>query len=165
MLRRAILLKSGKEDDNADSGAETAGSDCSKMSSPSSDLPAVPLREALLMTVHLLANPGDSLLLQHTLDRLLQWVWPGLRLFHVSERACPLRGHSPSYSRPEVGYPSLAVTLFLHESYGEERILQALDFLQRPPWQYHHTESWAGRGGRGPLHRRRPAAALPPAQL
>ncbi|KAJ8280353.1 hypothetical protein GJAV_G00053540 [Gymnothorax javanicus] len=147
MIRRAIMLNGGKEDDNADSGAETAGSDCSKISSPSSDPGAFPLAEPLLMTVHLLANPGDSLLLQHTLDRLLQWVWPGLRLFHVSERACSLQDHSLSYPRLEVGYPSLAVTLFLHESYGKERILQVLDFLQRPPWQYHHTESWTGQGG------------------
>ncbi|XP_064159414.1 protein FAM124B isoform X1 [Anguilla rostrata] len=144
MLRRAILLKSVKDDDNADSGAETAGSDCSKMSSLGSDLLAAPPIEPL-MTVHLLANPGDSLLLQHTLDRLLQWLWPGLRLFHVSERACALRDPSHSHPRPGAGYPSLAVTLFLHESYGEERILQALDFLQRPPWQYHHTEGGGAR--------------------
>lgn len=40
-----------------------------------------------------------------------------------------------------LGYPSLAITLFLHEVYGEERILKALDYFQHPPWQYHHTES------------------------
>ncbi|KAJ8256271.1 hypothetical protein COCON_G00184230 [Conger conger] len=139
MLRRAVLQKTGKEDDNGDSGAETAGSDCSKMSSPRSDLGAGPLSDTLVMTVHLLANPGDSLLLQHSLDGLLQWVWPGLRLFQVSERLCPLRDPAPR------GHPSLAVTLFLQEGRGEGRgegrVLRALDLLQRPPWRYHHSES------------------------
>lgn len=89
------------------------------------------------MTVHLLANPGASLLLQHTLDQLLQGAWPGLRIFHVSERACRLRDPAPA----SPGQPSLAVTLFLHEARGEERIQRALDLLQRPPWRFHHSES------------------------
>uniref|UniRef100_A0A3Q0RKJ2 Family with sequence similarity 124B n=1 Tax=Amphilophus citrinellus TaxID=61819 RepID=A0A3Q0RKJ2_AMPCI len=91
------------------------------------------------MHLHLLANPGDSLLLQHTLDRLLRWLCPSLRIFHVSERASPFR----TYPR----YPSLAITFFLHEAYGEERILKVLDFFQRPPWHYHHTESCGSRTG------------------
>jgi len=41
----------------------------------------------------------------------------------------------------------LAITFFLHEAYGEERILKVLDFFQRPPWQYHHTESCGSRTG------------------
>uniref|UniRef100_A0A3Q4GPL4 Family with sequence similarity 124B n=1 Tax=Neolamprologus brichardi TaxID=32507 RepID=A0A3Q4GPL4_NEOBR len=90
-------------------------------------------QQLLLMHLHLLANPGDSLLLQHTLDRLLRWLCPSLRIFHVSERASPFR----TYPR----YPSVAITFFLHEAYGEERILKVLDFFQRPPWHYHHTES------------------------
>ncbi|XP_060731265.1 protein FAM124B isoform X2 [Tachysurus vachellii] len=98
-------------------------------------------RDPLPVAIHLLANPGDSLLLQHTLDRLLDWVCPGLRLFHVSERACPVREYTRAHLCPPASYPSLAVTFFLHESYGEERILRVLDFLQRPPWQYHHTEN------------------------
>uniref|UniRef100_A0A3B4G2F7 Family with sequence similarity 124B n=1 Tax=Pundamilia nyererei TaxID=303518 RepID=A0A3B4G2F7_9CICH len=84
-------------------------------------------QQLLLMHLHLLANPGDSLLLQHTLDRLLRWLCPSLRIFHVSERASPFR----TYSR--LCYPSLAITFFLHEAYGEERILKVLDFFQRPP--------------------------------
>ncbi|KAJ0063515.1 hypothetical protein NL108_002742, partial [Boleophthalmus pectinirostris] len=44
-------------------------------------------------------------------------------------------------------YPSVAITFFLHEAYGEERILKVLDFLQHPPWQYHHTESCGSRTG------------------
>uniref|UniRef100_A0A3Q3Q3S4 FAM124 domain-containing protein n=1 Tax=Monopterus albus TaxID=43700 RepID=A0A3Q3Q3S4_MONAL len=88
-------------------------------------------------------HPGDSLLLQHTLDRLLRWLCPSLRIFHVSERAspfslCPMPGKC---------YPSLAITFFLHEAYGEERILKVLDFFQRPPWQYHHTENCSNRTG------------------
>ncbi|XP_010871490.2 protein FAM124B [Esox lucius] len=146
MLRRSIIFN-GTDDENMDSGAETAESDCSKMSSSSSELVAGLAPEHPLMSMHLLANPGDSLLLQHTLDRLLRWVCPSLRLFHVSERACPLRDYSRSRPWPVAGYPSLAVTVFLHEAYGEERILRVLDFLQRPPWRYHHTESCGGRAG------------------
>ncbi|XP_046733186.1 protein FAM124B isoform X4 [Silurus meridionalis] len=113
--------------------------DCSKMSCSSIDL--MTPRDPLPVAMHLLANPGDSLLLQHTLDRLLEWVCPGLRLFHVSERACPVREYTRAHVCPSTSYPSLAVIFFLHESYGEERILRVLDFLQRPPWQYHHTEN------------------------
>ncbi|XP_038123910.1 protein FAM124B isoform X2 [Cyprinodon tularosa] len=103
-------------------------------------------RQPLLpIHLHLLANPGDSLLLQQTLDRLLRWLCPSLRIFHVSERASPFR--VPSRICPVAGYPSLAITFFLHEAYGEERILKVLDFFQRPPWQYHHTESCGSRAG------------------
>ncbi|KAK6297061.1 hypothetical protein J4Q44_G00332030 [Coregonus suidteri] len=128
------------------------------MSSTSSELLASRAQEPLMMSMHLLANPGDSLLLQHTLDRLLRWVCPSLRLFHVSERACPLRDYARSRLYLVAGYPSLAVTVFLHEAYGEERILRVLDFLQRPPWQYHHTESCSGRTGG--IHITSPANAL-----
>ncbi|XP_062844044.1 protein FAM124B [Trichomycterus rosablanca] len=138
MLRRPYIFSKSVEDENTDSGAETAGSDCSKMSRSSIDL--MP-HDPPLVAMHLLANPGDSLLLQHTLDCLLEWVCPGLRLFHVSERACPVRETTRAHLCPPAGYPSLAVTLFLHESCGEERILRVLDFLQRPPWQYHHSEN------------------------
>uniref|UniRef100_A0A3B4T280 Family with sequence similarity 124B n=1 Tax=Seriola dumerili TaxID=41447 RepID=A0A3B4T280_SERDU len=88
------------------------------------------------MNLHLLANPGDSLLLQHTLDRLLCWLCPSLRIFHVSERASPFRSytHLCPISGKDPCYPSLAITFFLHEAYGEERILKVLDFFQRPPW-------------------------------
>lgn len=99
----------------------------------------------LLMNLHLLANPGDSLLLQQTLDRVLRWLCPSLRIFHVSERASPYRSYTPLC--PVAGYPSLAITFFLHEAYGEERILKVLDFFQHPPWQYHHTESSGSRTG------------------
>lgn len=131
------------------------------------------------MNLHLLAEPGDSLLLQHTLDHLLRWLYPSLRVFHVSERASPLRtptrtcpvagtgrlgavlrifstpfplNHPSSvfvslvkmFSVTASGYPSLAITFFLHEAYGEERILKVLDYFQHPPWHFHHTESCGG---------------------
>ncbi|XP_053177486.1 protein FAM124B [Scomber japonicus] len=147
MFRRVSVLKERAEDENVDSGAETAESDCSRMSTSGIDLMTRRVRQQqqqlLHLNLHLLANPGDSLLLQHTLDRLLRWLCPSLRIFHVSERASPYR----SYTRlsPVAGYPSLAITFFLHEAYGEERILKVLDFFQRPPWQYHHTESCGNR--------------------
>ncbi|CAJ1065665.1 protein FAM124B [Xyrichtys novacula] len=150
MFRRAAVLKTA-EDENVDSGAETAESDSSRMSSSGIELMTSRTRQQrrqqplLLMNLHLLANPGDSLLLQHTLDRLLCWLCPSLRIFHVSERASPFR--SFERCRPVAGYPSLAITFFLHEAYGEERILKVLDFFQRPPWQYHHTESCSRRTG------------------
>ncbi|MEQ2276399.1 hypothetical protein XENORESO_019197, partial [Xenotaenia resolanae] len=118
----------------------------SRMSSSASDLMSRwPRQQQLLLPInlHLLANPGDSLLLQQTLDRLLRWLCPSLRIFHVSERASPFRAQTRICT--VAGYPSLAITFFLHEAYGEERILKVLDFFQRPPWQYHHTESCGSR--------------------
>ncbi|KAM4627520.1 uncharacterized protein fam124b [Polymixia lowei] len=149
MLRKPVVFKS-IDDENVDSGAETAESGCSKMSSSGIELMARRVQQQqqlLLMNMHLLANPGDSLLLQHTVDRLLRWLCPSLRIFHVSERASPFREYARSHLCPAAGYPSLAVTFFLHEAYGEERILRVLDFFQRPPWQYHHTESCNRSGG------------------
>ncbi|KAM4589410.1 protein FAM124B isoform 2-T2 [Fundulus diaphanus] len=140
-------------DENVDSGADTAESVSSRISSSASELMNRRARQQrqqrqqqlLPINLHLLANPGDSLLLQQTLDRLLRWLCPSLRIFHVSERASPFRTHTRI--RPVAGYPSLAITFFLHEAYGEERILKVLDFFQRPPWQYHHTESCGPRTG------------------
>ncbi|KAM9853501.1 protein FAM124A [Aulostomus maculatus] len=148
MFGGAALRKSA-DDENVDSGAETAESDSSRMSTSGVELINRQLRhqqrqqQLFLVNLHLLANPGDSLLLQHTLDRLLRWLCPSLRIFHVSERASPYRGYTRLY--PVAGYPSLAITFFLHEAYGEERILKVLDHFQRPPWQYHHTESCSSR--------------------
>ncbi|TRY57983.1 hypothetical protein DNTS_027337 [Danionella cerebrum] len=143
MIRR---FHAKMEDENADSGTEVTGSDCSKMSSRIS-LMANPSKDLLTVTIHLLANPGASLLLQNTLSLLLECVRPSLRLFHVSERARPV--HTPKREGlfPTDARPSHAVTIFLHESYGEERVLKLLDFLQCPPWQYHHTETCGARAG------------------
>ncbi|XP_077396442.1 protein FAM124B [Festucalex cinctus] len=143
MLTRGVLFKRAK-DDTADSGAESANSDSSRMSTSAAELMSRRGRKhdhqrLLVLNLHLLANPGDSLLLQHSLDRLLRWLCPSLHVFHVSERASPHRGCSRPC--PPAGSPSLAITFFLHEAYGEERILKVVDFFQRPPWQFHHTES------------------------
>ncbi|KAI4815243.1 hypothetical protein KUCAC02_005396 [Chaenocephalus aceratus] len=123
MFGRVALLKRRSYDENVDSGAETAESDCSMMSS--SDIELVTSR--------------------HSLDRLLRWLCPSLRIFHVSERASPFRSYT--HLCPVAGYPSVAITFFLHEAYGEERILKVLDFFQHPPWQYHHTETCGSQTG------------------
>ncbi|GCC28795.1 hypothetical protein chiPu_0007229 [Chiloscyllium punctatum] len=133
----------GAPEEWADSGAETAGSDSSRMSS-SSELVFEEGQDPFQMTVHLLANPGESRGLQKTLDCLLHWLSPDIQLFHVSERATPKKC-CETQRRKKSGYPSLSVILFLHEDFGEERILQVHDFFQGPPWQYHHSESVGGK--------------------
>ncbi|KFQ97233.1 Protein FAM124B, partial [Nipponia nippon] len=88
-----------------------------------------------LMTVHLLANSGRSSLLQQTLDRLLEWVCPDIRLFLVSERVSPLKYYE-RYRKRSCGFPGMSVLLFLHEDLGEERIFQVHELFQCPPWRY-----------------------------
>uniref|UniRef100_A0A8C3JKM5 Family with sequence similarity 124 member B n=1 Tax=Calidris pygmaea TaxID=425635 RepID=A0A8C3JKM5_9CHAR len=88
-----------------------------------------------LMTVHLLANSGHSLLLQQTLDRLLEWICPDIHLFLVSERVTPLKYYE-RYRKRSCGFPGISVLLFLHEDLGEERIFQVQEQFQRPPWRY-----------------------------
>ncbi|XP_051874252.1 protein FAM124B [Pristis pectinata] len=144
MLRKGMMRRrSAAAEDCADSGAETGGSDSSRMSS-SSELVQEESQDPFQVTVHLLANPGESRGLQQTLDCLLHWISPDIQLFHVSERASPII-HCKSQHRKNSGYPSLSVILFLHEDFGEERILQVHDFFQGPPWQYHHSESVGGK--------------------
>uniref|UniRef100_A0A674NX53 Family with sequence similarity 124B n=1 Tax=Takifugu rubripes TaxID=31033 RepID=A0A674NX53_TAKRU len=107
MFPGAALLK-GSEDEYPDSGAETAGSDCSRMPSSGSELRT---RQTMQqekqrphrMHLHLLANPGDSLLLQHTLDHLIRWLYPSLRIFHVSERASSFRTSARACPTAEPG--------------------------------------------------------------
>ncbi|XP_048398181.1 protein FAM124B isoform X1 [Stegostoma tigrinum] len=134
---------SGPAEEWADSGAETAGSDSSRMSS-SSEFVLEEGQDPFQMTVHLLANPGESQGLQKTLDGLLHWLSPDIQLFHVSERATPIKC-CETQRRKKSGYPSHSVILFLHEDFGEERILQVHDFFQGPPWHYHHSESVGGK--------------------
>ncbi|XP_010083192.1 PREDICTED: protein FAM124B [Pterocles gutturalis] len=88
-----------------------------------------------LMTVHLLANSGHSSLLQQTLDQLLEWICPDIRLFLVSERVTPLRYYE-RYRKRSCGFPGISVLLFLHEDLGEERIFQVHELFQHPPWRY-----------------------------
>ncbi|XP_010293085.1 PREDICTED: protein FAM124B [Phaethon lepturus] len=100
-----------------------------------------------LMTVHLLANLGHSLLLQQTLDRLLEWICPDIRLFLVSERVTPLKYYE-RYRKRSYGFPGISVLLFLHEDLGEERIFQVHEQFQRPPWHYQCAQIANGQSRR-----------------
>ncbi|KAK2840104.1 hypothetical protein Q5P01_013844 [Channa striata] len=139
------MEKSSADDDCVDSGAETGGSDYSPLSSTSSELSMGELQDPFLVSVHLIADPGQGKRLQRAADGVLAWVHPELQLFRVSERASGSQRHrskrhqngSPAASCQ----PALAVILFLQEAYGgEEQILVLHRTLQRPPWRYHHTE-------------------------
>ncbi|XP_003800761.1 protein FAM124A [Otolemur garnettii] len=131
----------GDEEDCVDSGAETGGSDYSHLSSTSSELSVEEAQDPFLVSVHIIADPGESQPLQEAIDKVLAWVHPGLPLFRVSERgACRRRRRASRGAQP-----ALAVVLFLQEEYGEEQILQLHRTLQRPPWRHHHTERVQGR--------------------
>ncbi|XP_006874211.1 PREDICTED: protein FAM124A-like [Chrysochloris asiatica] len=131
----------GEEDDCVDSGAETGGSDYSHMSSASSDLSVEEAQDPFLVSIHIIADPGESQHLQEAIGKVLAWIHPDLQLFRVSERrACRRRKKVPKAAQP-----ALAVVLFLQEEYGEEQILQLHGTLQRPPWHFHHTERVHGR--------------------
>ncbi|XP_037383162.1 protein FAM124A [Talpa occidentalis] len=131
----------GDEDDCVDSGAETGGSDYSHMSSTSSELSVEEAQDPFLVSIHIIADPGESQPLQEAIDKVLAWIHPDLQLFRVSERRAYRRKRKP----PKATQPALAVVLFLQEEYGEEQILQLHRSLQRPPWRHHHTERVPGR--------------------
>ncbi|XP_040847392.1 protein FAM124A [Ochotona curzoniae] len=131
----------GEEDDCADSGAETGGSDYSHLSSTSSELSVEEAQDPFLVSIHIIADPGESQPLQEAIDKVLVWIHPDLPLFRVSERRARRRRRKP----PKGAQPALAVVLFLQEEYGEEQILQLHRTLQRPPWRHHHTERVNGR--------------------
>ncbi|XP_037656512.1 protein FAM124A [Choloepus didactylus] len=130
-----------EEDDCVDSGAETGGSDYSHMSSTSSELSLEEAQDPFLVSIHVIADPGEAQHLQAAIDQVLAWIHPDLQLFRVSERGVPRRRKR----LPKAAQPALAVVLFLQEEYGEERILQLHSRLQRPPWRHHHTERVQGR--------------------
>ncbi|XP_057164891.1 protein FAM124A isoform X3 [Ursus arctos] len=131
----------GEEDDCVDSGAETGGSDYSHMSSTSSELSVEEAQDPFLVSIHIIADPGESQPLQEAIDKVLAWIHPDLQLFRVSERRASRRRRKPW----KVAQPALAVVLFLQEEYGEEQILRLHRTLQRPPWRHHHTERVPGR--------------------
>ncbi|XP_039348888.1 protein FAM124A isoform X7 [Mauremys reevesii] len=135
--------KAGGEDDCVDSGAETGGSEYSHMSSTSSELSVEDNQDPFLVSIHIIADPGDSKVLQQAIDKLLAWIHPDLQLFRVSERRVSKK-HRKS-GKAAVSQPALAVILFLQEEYGEEPILQLHETFQRPPWHYHHTERVHGK--------------------
>ncbi|XP_008823178.1 protein FAM124A isoform X2 [Nannospalax galili] len=131
----------GEEEDCVDSGAETGGSDYSHRSSTSSELSLEEAQDPFLVSIHIIADPGESQPMQEAIDKVLAWVHPDLPLFRVSERRSGRRRRKP----PKGAQPALAVVLFLQEEYGEEQILQLHRMLQRPPWRHHHTERVHGR--------------------
>lgn len=134
-------------DDCVDSGAETAGSDYSPLSSTSingADVSMGDAQDPYQVSVHLLSDPGHASFLQHATDAVLSWIHPDLQLFRVSERAHRSKKRSqisPAFPSSSSSQPALAVILFLQEAFGgEEHILSLHRALQRPPWRYHHTE-------------------------
>ncbi|KAJ8352580.1 hypothetical protein SKAU_G00240560 [Synaphobranchus kaupii] len=147
------MEKNSTEDDCVDSGAETAGSDYSPMSSGSSERSMRELQDPFLVSIHIITDPGQATPLQRAADALLSCIHPELQLFRISERgAWQLRPKPPPRSPPSAlqrappTQPALAVILFLQEEYGGgENILHLHRALQRPPWRYHHTERVNGR--------------------
>ncbi|XP_064032366.1 protein FAM124A isoform X3 [Pogoniulus pusillus] len=133
----------GGEDDCVDSGAETGGSEYSRMSSTSSELSVEGIQDPFLVSVHIITDPGESKTLQQAIDQLLAWIHPDLQLFRVSERRVPKKRKKPG--KAGAAQPALAIILFLQEEYGEEPILQLHQTFQRPPWRYHHTERVHGK--------------------
>ncbi|XP_071594805.1 protein FAM124A [Heliangelus exortis] len=133
----------GGEDDCVDSGAETGGSEYSRMSSTSSELSVEDIQDPFLVSVHIITDPGESKTLQQAIDKLLAWIHPDLQLFRVSERRVPKKRRKPG--KGGVPQPALAIILFLQEEYGEEPILQLHETFQQPPWRYHHTERVHGK--------------------
>ncbi|KAM9319306.1 protein FAM124A [Gastrophryne carolinensis] len=130
------------EDDCEDSGAETGGSDYSHMSSTSSELSVDDIQDPFLVSIHIIADPGEAKCLQDAIDKLFAWLHPDLQLFRVSERRVfKKRKLNKGFSYQ----PALALILFLQEEYGEEQILHLHKCFQKPPWQFHHTERVHGR--------------------
>ncbi|OCT78758.1 protein FAM124B [Xenopus laevis] len=97
----------------------------------------------LPLTVHLLANSGDSLAFQLAVDRLLHRICSDVPLFLVSERAAPIKLYECQKKRSE--FPGISVTLFLREDLGEERIDLLQSFFQLPPWAHIITDFQEGR--------------------
>ncbi|XP_004701705.1 protein FAM124B [Echinops telfairi] len=102
-------------------------------------------QEPLAMTVHLLANSGHGSLLQRTLAQLLDGIFPEACLFLVSERVSPVKSYEKKYHPKRSRFPGMSVLLFLHESLGEQRIVQVLNSLRHSPWQYYPTQNAQGR--------------------
>ncbi|XP_063088763.1 protein FAM124A isoform X2 [Cavia porcellus] len=98
-------------------------------------------QDPFLVSIHIIADPGQAQPLQEAIDKVLAWIHPELPLFRVSERRVGRRRKKT----PRGAQPALAVVLFLQEEYGEEQILQLHRTLQRPPWRHHHTERVNGR--------------------
>ncbi|XP_072542551.1 protein FAM124A [Salminus brasiliensis] len=145
------MEKNSAENDFADSGAETAESDYSPMSSSNSDLSMGDLQDPFLVSIHIIADPGQARIIQLAADQVLSLLHPELTLFRVSERAAGPPRRSRLWQRNTINAPSpqpaLAVILFLQEEYGGDDGQEFFHgHLRRPPWCYHHTERVNGRG-------------------
>lgn len=108
---------------------------------PPGELSVEEAQDPFLVSIHIIADPGESQPLQEAIDKVLAWIHPDLQLFRVSERRASRRRRKPW----KVAQPALAVVLFLQEEFGEEQILRLHRTLQRPPWRHHHTERVPGR--------------------
>ncbi|XP_042305744.1 protein FAM124A [Sceloporus undulatus] len=131
------------QDQGPDSGAETGGSEYSCVSSSSSELSVEDVPDPFLVSLHIIANPGESATLQQAIDNLLSWIHPDLQLFRVSERRLPMKPRKPH--KAIASQPALAVIIFLQEDFDGEPILQLHEAFQSPPWHYHHTERVHGK--------------------
>uniref|UniRef100_A0A8C5LUG8 Family with sequence similarity 124 member A n=1 Tax=Leptobrachium leishanense TaxID=445787 RepID=A0A8C5LUG8_9ANUR len=100
------------------------------------------IQDPFLVSIHVIADPGESRCLQDAIDKLLAWIHPDLQLFRVSERRISKKRKPVKVFSSQ---PTLAVILFLQEEYGEEQILNMHDCFQKPPWKFHHTERVQGK--------------------
>ncbi|XP_056420868.1 protein FAM124B [Hyla sarda] len=96
----------------------------------------------LPVTIHLLANPGDSTVFRQAVKHILQGLCLDSKLFLVSERAAPIQCYE--YQKRRFEFPGISVLLFLREDLGEERISLLQSFFQLPPWD--HVNTGFGQG-------------------
>ncbi|CAJ0937705.1 unnamed protein product [Ranitomeya imitator] len=92
---------------------------------------------ALPVTIHLLANPGDSAVFRQAVKRILQGLCMDIQLILVSDRAAPIQYYE--YRKRRFEFPGISVILFLREDLGEERISLLQSFFQLPPWDHVNT--------------------------
>ncbi|KAI4893680.1 hypothetical protein NFI96_020052 [Prochilodus magdalenae] len=123
----------------------------SSIFSHTGDLSMGDLQDPFLVSIHIIADPGQARTLQRAADQVLSWLHPELTLFRVSERAvAPPRRSKVRLQHPTDApspQPALAVILFLQEEYGGKETRERLHgLLRQSPWCYHHTESVNGRG-------------------
>ncbi|XP_053561533.1 protein FAM124A [Bombina bombina] len=110
--------------------------------SSTGELSVEDFQDPFLVSIHIIADPGESRTLQDAIDKLLAWIHPDLQLFRVSERRVSKKRKIP---KGLTSQPAVAVILFLQEEYGEEQILHLHECFRKPPWQFHHTERVHGR--------------------
>lgn len=96
----------------------------------------------LPVTIHLLANPGDSAVFRQAVKRILQGLCLDIQLFLVSERVAPIQ--CCEYRKRRFEFPGISVILFLREDLDEERISLLQSFFQLPPWD--HVNTGFGQG-------------------